>query len=351
MKYFLYIGTQTDAPHAGPQSEGIYRASLDERGQLGDLELMVRVENPSWLALGAGGRHLYATCEIEGSAVGAWAQGEDGAWHALNYQPSGGAGACHLSLDAGEKNLLVANYGGGTVATFPIGEDGSLGAARAVVQHEGSGPNTARQEKPHAHSIYCDESGGWVYACDLGTDEIKIYDFDAARGTLAPAEPPAARVAPGGGPRHLALHARGFAYVNLEMGLGVTTLARDLGSGALTPGQTVSTLPENAPTAGVSTSGIALHPGGNYLYVSNRGHESIAVFGIGAEGDLTLIEHVAVPAEPRGFALSPDGRFLVVGGQKAHQLAAFAIDPASGKLTSSGPNLEISAPLCIVFAP
>lgn len=348
----IYIGTYTNARADGPPSEGIYRATLDaQSGQLGDLELVARVKNPSFLALGRGARHLYAVCDFDGSAVGAWKIEANGNLSFLLHEPSGSVGACHLSVDASGKNLLVAHYGGGSVASFEILENGSLGARRDLVQHRGSGPNPKRQDKPHAHSIYGDETGRFVYVCDLGTDEIVIYDFDAAHGKLRRAASPPGRVAPGAGPRHLALHPRGFAFVNTEMGLSVAAFARDRASGALAPLQTVSTLPPGAPASGVSTSEIMLHPSGNWLYVSNRGHESLAVFGVGENGDLKLIEYVAVPAEPRGFGISPDGRWLVVGGQNAHQIAAFAIDENTGKLISTGHNIEVGAPVCIVFLP
>ena len=344
----FYIGTYTQTNSDGPTSEGIYRATLDtQSGTLSALELVAPVKNPSFLALGRDGRHLYAVCEIEGSAVAAWAIEESGL-RFLGHQPSGGDGACHLSLNASGKHVLVANYGGGNVAAFPILEDGSLGVRSSTVQHTGSGPNANRQEKPHAHSIYGDEAGRYVYACDLGTDEVKIYHFEAEPGTLAPIS--SGHVPRGSGPRHLALHPRGFAYVNNDLGLSVSVFARDFDSGALTLLQTVPTLPANARTEEVSTAEIALHPGGDWLYVSNRGHESIAAFCIGGDGLLSLIGHFETPAEPRGFGLSPDGCFLVVGGQKAHQIAAFEIDAATGKLVARGENLGVGAPVCVVFA-
>lgn len=342
----IYLGT-----YSGPQSQGIYRCTLDDQsGQLGAPQLVAEAKNASFLALSPNGRTLYAVCEAAGSAVGTWAIGADGTLVALNQQPTGGAGACHVSVDATGKNVLVANYGGGSVAAFPIRANGSLGERSALVQHSGSGPNARRQNKPHAHSIYLDESNTFAYSCDLGTDQVVIYRFDAATGTLLPADPPFATVPPGGGPRHLAFHPKGFVYVNNEMGLSVTAFRRDAATGALTPIQTVPTLPEGAPTAGVSTAEIFVHPTGRWLYVSNRGHDTIAVFSIGADGRLTWMEETPTPTEPRGFGLSPDGGWLVVGGQKNNQVAAFRIHPESGKLTSSGHAVAVGAPVCVVFA-
>lgn len=350
-QYPIFLGTYTNPNAGSPQSEGIYRAILGgESGQIRDLQLVARVKNPSFVALSRDERVIYAVCEIEGSAVAAWALEGKREARFLGSQPSGGAGACHLGLDASGKNLFVANYSSGSVASFPIEPNGAIGAARARVQHEGHGPDLRRQEKPHAHAIYGDESGRFVYACDLGTDQVKIYAFEATTGALTPAKMPAARVVPGAGPRHLALHPRGFAYVNSEMGLSVTVFRRDLSSGALKILQNLPTLPQGAPTPGVSTAEIALHPSGDWLYVSNRGHNSIAAFCVGGDGFLNLIGHFPTPNEPRGFGISGDGKWLVVGGQKAHQIAAYSIEAHTGELHASGQNVAIGAPVCVVFA-
>jgi 6-phosphogluconolactonase len=216
--------------------------------------------------------------------------------------------------------VLVANYGGGSIASLPVREDGSLGERSAFVQHTGNGPNPQRQEKPHAHSIYTDPTNKFVYSCDLGTDEIKIYRLDASVGTLTPANPPAAKVPPGGGPRHLDFHRNGFVFVNNEMSMSVTAFERDATTGALTEIHTVPTLPE-----GVSKEGT--------------------------DGKLTLVEHVSTPKEPRGFAISPDGKWLVVSGQKDNTVAVLQIDAATGKLKATGQTVEVGAPVCVLFAP
>lgn len=343
----IYLGT-----YSGPQSQGIYRSTLDERsGQLSDPVLVAEAKNPSFLALSPNGRALYAVCEAGGSAVGAWSIGADGKLSALGQQPTGGAGACHVSVDATGKNVLVANYGGGSVAAFALREDGSLGERSAFIQHTGSGPNLKRQNKPHAHAIYPDEASRFVYSCDLGTDQVFIYRFDAGKGTLVPADPPFATVPPGAGPRHLAFHPADFVYVNNEMGLSVTAFTRDKTTGALTAFQTIPTLPDGAATEGVSTAEIWVHPTGRWLYVSNRGRDTITLFSIDTQGRLAWMDETPTPKEPRGFGLSPDGQWLVVGGQKNNQVAAFRIDAQNGKLTPSGRPVEVGAPVCVVFAP
>lgn len=343
----FYIGTYT-----GPKSKGIYRGTLDsESGKLGALEAVAEAKNPSFLALRPDGKTLYACIEAGGGAVGAWSIGADGKLTPLNEQSSKGGGACHVWVDATGRNVLVANYGGGSVACLPVKDDGSLAEASAFVQHEGSGPNAARQKGPHAHSIYTDAANSRVYACDLGTDDVFIYKFDAAKGTLEPNDPKSGRVPAGGGPRHFAFHPKGgFAYVNNELTLTVTAFKHDAATGALTEIQTVPTIPEGDSRQGVSTAEIFCHPTGKWLYVSNRGHDTIAVFAIGADGKLTLVEHEKVPAVPRGFGISPDGKWLICGGQKADQIAVFKIDAESGKLEANGQTAEVGAPVCVVFA-
>jgi 6-phosphogluconolactonase len=346
-QHTVYFGTYTWG-----QSKGIYRSTLDAAsGHLSTPELVAETKNPSFLALSPNGRFLYASLEAGGGTVGSWAIGADGKLTALNQQSSGGDGACHVWVDATGKNVLVANYGGGSIASLPVREDGSLGERSAFVQHTGSGPNPKRQEKPHAHAVYTDPSNKFVYSCDLGTDEVKIYRFDASAGTLTPADPPSAKVPPGGGPRHLAFVGDGLVYVNNEMTMSVTAFKRDAATGALTEIHTVPTLPEGTSTEGFSTAEIFAHPTGKWLYVSNRGHDTIVVYSISADGKLTLVEYVATPKEPRGFALSPDGKWLIVGGQKDNTVAVLQIDAATGKLKATGQTVGVDTPVSVLFAP
>jgi 6-phosphogluconolactonase len=343
----FYIGTYT-----GPQSKGIYRGTLDtQNGKLGALELVAEGQNPSFVALSPNGKFLYAAMEAGGGAVGAWAIGTDGKTTKLNEQSSGGGGACHVWVDQTGKTVFVANYGGGSIAAFPVKEDGSLGERTSFFQHVGSGPNKGRQEKPHAHAIYTSPDNRFVYACDLGTDEVKIYRFDAKTSTLTPNDPPAGKVPPGSGPRHLEFHPKAdYVYVCNEMTLTVTAFKRDVQSGTLTEIQTLSSLPEGASTRGASTAEIFAHPSGKWLYVSNRGHDTIAVFEIGADGKLTLVQNAPSPKTPRGFALSPDGKWLVVGGQGDNKIVVMKIDQNNGNLETTDQSASVGAPVAILFA-
>lgn len=346
----FYLGTYTKPG----KSQGIYVGTLDTTtGKLGPLELAGEVKSPSFVALSPDGRFLYAAMESGGGSVGAFAVGAEGKLTALNEQPSGGGGACHVWVDATGKNVFVANYGGGNIAAFQTKADGALGERTAFVQFTGSGPNLKRQEKPHGHAIYTDATNKFVYACDLGTDKVWIFKFDASKGTLTPAEPVFGQVPPGGGPRHLALHPNGrFAYANNELTMSVTAFARNETTGALTALHTLPTLPEGASAQGASTAEIFCHPSGKWLYVSNRGHDSIATYAIGADGKLSWIE--AAPAQvkvPRGFGIDPSGQWLIAAGQNDDKIAVLKIDAATGKLSPTDQTAEVGSPVCVLFAP
>jgi 6-phosphogluconolactonase len=344
----FYIGTYTKPGG----SQGIYRGTIDlETGALTAPVLAGEAKSPSFVAVHPNGKFLYAAIESSGGAVGAFAIGADGSLRRLNEESSKGAGNCHVTVHPGGKTVLAANYSGGSVAALPVLGDGSVGPATGFIQHTGSSVNPSRQKEPHAHSIYV--SGDFVYACDLGTDDVFVYRFDAAKGTLAPNDPPSGKIPPGSGPRHLAFHPKGdFAYVCDEMTSAVTTLAHDAQRGTLTAIQTLSTLPEDAPDARKnSTAEIFCHPNGRFVYVSNRGHDSIAVFAIGEDGKLTSVQDAPANVKvPRGFAISPDGGWLVAAGQGDNSLASHKIDPATGKLTPAAQVTGVGAPVCVVFA-
>jgi 6-phosphogluconolactonase len=346
----FYLGTYTKSG----KSQGIYLGKLDtETGKLGPLQLAGEAKSPSFVALSPDGKSLYASIEDGGGSIGAFSVGPDGLLKPLNSQPSGGGGACHVWVDATGKTAFVANYGGGSIAGFRTFPDGSLGERTAFVQYEGTGPDTSRQEKPHGHSIYTDPENRFVYSCDLGTDNVWIFKFDAEKGTLTPATPPSGKVPPGSGPRHLALHPNGrFAYVNGEMGMDATAFFRDAETGALTSFQTLSTLPEGANRLGASTAEIFVHPSGKWLYVSNRGHDTIAVYSIAADGKLTWLEAApSVVKVPRGFGIDPTGRWLIAGGQDDDRIAVLKIDQETGKLTATDQTAEVGSPVCVLFVP
>jgi len=344
----FYVGTYTK-PNG---SKGIYHGTLDtEKGTASIKGLAGEVKNPSFVAIHPDKKHLYAAVEDGGGAVAAFSINPDGTLKLLNSESSKGKGNCHVWVDSTGRNVLAANYGDGVIASLPIKTDGSVAPASASIQQKGGGPNKGRQAGPHAHAIY--HFGDFVYACDLGTDDVFVYRFDPAKGTLTPNDPVSGRVPAGGGPRHLAIRPDGkAAFCNNEMTSAVTAFSLDAKKGVLSPLHTLSTLPENYEGAAKnSTAEIHCHPNGKFVYVSNRGHNSLAVYAIGADGKLSLIQHVLdVPAVPRGFGLSEDGRWLVCAGQKSGTLNAYRIDPASGKLTDTKQSVVAGSSCCIVFA-
>ena len=342
-----YIGT------SGGQAKGILRGTIDsETGKLSEPTLMVAAKGASYLAQGKDAKILYATSEVAGGGVAAYALSTDGKATLLNAENTKGKGATHLAVDPSGRNLLAANYVSGSVASLPIKADGSLAAATGFNQHVGSGPDTKRQAAPHAHGIYPDVAGKFAYVPDLGTDDIFIYRLEAEQGSLTLNEPKSGRVAPGSGPRHFAFHPRGgFAYACNEMALTVSAFTLDAAKGVLKEIQTLPTLPTGASAAGASTAEIFCLPSAKALYVSNRGHDSLAVYAIGANGQLSLIQHMLkVPATPRGFGLSNDGRWLVCAGQKFGTINAYRVDPETGKLTDTMQSVTAGSSCCILFA-
>jgi 6-phosphogluconolactonase len=343
----FYVGTYTSKEG----SKGIYHVRLDAKmGALSEPELAAEAEAPSFLALHPNGHFLYAVHESTGGEVSAYAVGADRKLRLLNTQNAKTGGPCHLSVDHAGKNLFTAGYGGGSFASLPIKADGSLGPVTSFIQNAGSGPDKGRQEGPHAHSIYAAKGDRYVYGCDLGTDEVLIFGFDPAKGELRPGSPRSVKPLAGGGPRHLAFHPSGkYAFANNEMGNSVTAMSVDDSTGGLRPFQTVSTLPAGEGTKGKSTAEIACHPSGKWLYVSNRGHDSIAVFRIGTDGTMSLVEiEPAGVRIPRGFDIDPSGKWLVVAGQSSNDLVSFAID-GNGRLRPVGSRVSIGKPVCVLF--
>ena len=344
------------------KSKGIYVARFDSAtGKLGAPELAVEATNPSFLAIHPGHRFLYAVGELSGTgkkagAVSAFAiDAATGHLQLLNQQPSGGSGPCYVGLDHNGKNALVANYGSGSVAVLPIKTDGSLCAPSAEVQHTGSSVDPRRQKGPHAHSIFLDAANRFAFACDLGLDKVLIYRFDAAKGTLTPNDPAFATVAPGSGPRHFTFHPNGkFAYVINEMFCTVTAFAYDAERGALKEIETVSTLPAGTKVVpAYSCAEVRVGPTGKYLYGSNRGHDTIAVFALDPDtGKLQLIQNAPTLGKiPRNFNFDPTGKWLLAAHQNSGNIVVFRIDPASGKLTPTGQQIEVDACVCIKFMP
>ena len=350
----VYVGTYTDGT-----SRGIYRFTFDSAtGTMTEPVLAVETKNPSFLALHPNGRFLYAVGEVssfEGAKTGAVSafaiDPKTGDLTLLNQQSSAGAGPCHLVVDKTGRNVLVANYGGGTVAVLPIEVDGRLKPASSVRTHEGSGPNTGRQEKPHAHGIYLDAAERFALSPDLGADRIFVYRFDAAKGTLEPHG--AAPLAPGSGPRHLAFHPSGkFLYVINELLSTVTAFSYDAEKGALATLQTTSTLP--AGFSGTSwTAEVAVSPDGRFVYGSNRGDDSLAVFAVDEKtGRLTPAGHAPVGGKtPRHFTIDPSGRFILAAHQGSGTIAVLRVDLATGLPTLVGSSVKVDKPVCLLPVP
>jgi 6-phosphogluconolactonase len=350
----VYFGTYTSSG----RSRGIYASRLDDDGRLSPATLAAAAEDPSWLVLTRDGRRLYAANErqhFEGRASGAVSaftvDGATGRLAFINQRPSEGASPCHLALDTAERHLLVANYHGGSAAVLPVADDGSLGAATHVVHHEGRGPNPDRQEGPHVHSVHFVPGGGGVLVVDLGLDRLVRYTLDPASGRLVPATPPYVATAPGSGPRHLCFHPGGaVAWVDNELAGSVTTFARS--AQGLRAIETVPTLPRGFQGEN-TTAEVAGTPDGRFLYVSNRGHDSLAIFSIDpASGTLTPVDHAStLGRNPRHFAIDPSGRYLVAANQDSDEVVVFRIDPATGQLTPTGSRLSVPHPVCVRFAP
>ncbi len=344
----VYAGTYT-----GGGSRGIYRFALDrESGALTDLLLAAETENPSFLTFHPNGRVLYAVNEVARGAVSAFRVDATGNLTLLNQQPSAGADPCHLVVDRQGRNLLVANYTGGSVAVLPLDADGRLRPASAVRQHAGRGPVPVRQEGPHAHAIALDAAEQFALAVDLGADRIFVYRYGAAAGTLDPNEPASAPLEPGSGPRHVAWHRAGnYLYAINELRSTLTSFRYDAVRGTLETLQTVTTLPAGGSRDTIAAE-IAISPDGRFLYGSNRGHDSIAIFAIDATfGTLAPLGHVhAGGRTPRHFAIDASGRWLLVANQESEAISVFHVDE-TGFPGVVGPGIAVSKPVCVLFAP
>jgi 6-phosphogluconolactonase len=352
----FFVGTYT-----GGASEGIYACTFDPVG--GGIRILGAtggIEHPSFLAADPGGRLLFAVSETgeyegkPGGSVHAFAvEATGGRLTHMNARPSHGADPAHLSVDAAGRFVLVANYGGGNVCVFPVLPGGRLGGVVASVQHAGSGPDPKRQRGPHAHSVILDPSNTRAFAADLGIDRVMVYTFDRSSGALTPAEQSAIAMRPGAGPRHLAFSPDGRRlFVVNELDSTVTALSYDAGSGALSVLGSASTLPGGFAGAN-SCADIHVHPSGAFVYASNRGHDSIAVFRVeDRSGALRPVQHQStLGTSPRNFAIDPSGRFLLAANQRSDSIVVMHVDADDGTLTPAGVTASIPSPVCIRFMP
>lgn len=358
---FVYVGTYT-----GQKSKGVYLFKLQPgSGAAADptfvpLGVAAETPSPSYLAVDPARRRLFAVNEVEeldGKPTGGVSafsiDPATGALTLLNQRPSMGKGPCNLIVDRAGRNVLVANYGSGTVAVLPVGADGRLGEATSVVQHTGSSVNPQRQKGPHAHCITLDPANRFAFACDLGIDKILAYHFDTNAGTLTPHETAAVPAKPGAGPRHLVFRPDGrFAYVVNELHSTVTAYTYDAQTGTMKELQTISTLPAGFEGRN-SGAEVAVHPSGRWLYSSNRGHDSVAIFSIDqARGTLTYVDTQSTGGRtPRHFAIDPSGERLVMANQQSDTLQATKIDQATGRLTPFGPLVSVPTPVFVKFVP
>ncbi len=350
----LYVGT-----YSRGGSRGIYRVSMNvANGRLRIENSFPGLQNPAFLAIDPTNRYLFAvseTGEYEGARVGSVAShaidAATGNLVRISQQPSGGAAPVHVSVAADASFILVANYNGGNVAMLPVDDAGALAPPSSIRQHTGSSVNPQRQERPHAHSIYLDKDERFALAVDLGTDEIRVYRIDRDSNALVPTNPPAYATQPGAGPRHLVFHPNGRrVFVINELSNSITSFDYDTQTGALSPIATVSTLP--AGFSGFNTCAeIRMSASGRFVYGSNRGHDSIAVFALDdATGTLTPVQHVSTGGRtPRNFEIDPTGRYLIAANQDSNNLVVFSIDSETGMLEATGETLTIPAPVCVRF--
>ena len=359
----VYVGTYTEPIRFGTgrvlqgKGEGIYVFRLDqESGALEPVGKTTSVTNPSYLEFDATQRFLYAVNELKsyqdsptGTVSAFAAHPTTGELTFLNRQPTHGTDPCHVVVDRRRRHVFVANFMSGSVCVLPVRDDGSLDAACDFIQHLGAGIDPVRQNGPHAHSVTLDATNRYAFVPDLGLDKLLIYKFDAKRGMLEPNGVPWIKMKPGAGPRHVALHPGGrFAYLINELNSTLAALACNRRTGAFQELQIVPTLPEGF--RGESTGAdIQISPSGRFIYASNRGHDSIAIYRINQRtGRLTYVDHAATQGRtPRSFCLDPTGRFLLAANQDSDMIVTFRIDARTGKLRPTGHVAHVPTPVCV----
>lgn len=344
----FYVGTFTSEG-----AEGIYRLHFDPvSGKITSGQVFKGVDNPNFLKKSPDGKYLYVVTrprpEVDplGGSVASYRINRQGGIEFINKQSSHGNGPCYVDVSADGKWVAVANYGGGSVAVYPVGEGGALMPATGIVKHKGSGPDKARQNEPHAHSIVFSRDGNILYAADLGTDQLLIYRLDKGTGMLSPADQPHVMMPPGSGPRHFAFTSdERWAYVANELLSTVSVLERR--NGRLEVVQTISSLPGGF-TGTSYCADIHLSGDEQFVYVSNRGHQSVAVFKRATDGRLNLLETVQVQGDwPRNFAIDPSGKYLLVANQRSHNITVFRL--RNGIPEYTGEQYTVPAPVCIGF--
>ena len=347
-QFLVYIGTYT-----GPQSKGIYAYRFDSStGKLTSLGVAAETPSPSFLAVDPTGKFLYAANEVNRGLITAFSlDSTSGKLTELNSVSSQGSGPCYVTTDKTGQVALVANYNSGSFAALPLSADGRLGEATSKIQDSGEGAVKSRQAAPHAHSLNASPDNRYAIGADLGLDKLYIFKLDPASGKLTPNTPAFTDLPPGSGPRHFAFDPKGkFAYAINELKSTITAFSYDPKAGALTQLQTITTLPKDF-TGENSTAHIAVHPNGKFVYGSNRGHDSIAVFAVDPQkGTLTPVEQVSTKGStPRNFGIDPTGAYLIAANQKTNNIVVFRIDQKTGRLTATGETAEVGSPVCVRF--
>ena len=350
--HWVYFGTGADH---------IYVADFDAgSGRLGTPREATQVGRPGFLAVHPGGEILYAVGReaVEGSppegfAVAYSIDRTSGDLTELNRAPTAGRGASHVAVNDAGTALAAVNYGDGNTVSLSLEPNGRLGSLVSDMPHEGSSVNPERQGEPHPHSANFTPDSRYVVVPDLGTDELVKYAIDSETASLERTPDPQVTMEPGSGPRHMTFHGNGqWAYVINELLSTVTVLEYDSETGGLTPVQTISTLPDGFEGTN-TTAEVLVHPNGRFLYGSNRGSNTIAVFAIdAATGQLEAIERVSTGGDwPRNFKLSSDGGFLLVANQRSDDVHVFQVDPDSGRIVATGGVVSVPNPMCVRFVP
>jgi 6-phosphogluconolactonase len=346
--------SQQELVFVGSGKKNIEAFRFDQAaGTLTRVGVAAEIEHPSFLFISPNHRFLYAISEgrnAAASSVSAYAiDAAAGKLTFLNKQPAGGAGPCYVEIDAEGKNALIANYNTGSFAVFPLDANGKLQPMSAFMQDHGTSVDAGRQEGPHAHCLVAGPGDKFAFGCDLGLDKVMIFKFDPGHGTLVPNAPAFAQTKPGAGPRHIAFNPNGpWAYVVNEMGSTLTVFRYDASAGTLLELETQSTLPKDF--SGQNTCAeVAAHPSGRFVYASNRGDDSIAVFGCDPNlGRLTFLQRMATGGKtPRQFEIDPTGRYLLAGNQDSNTVVVFSIDKTNGKLQPAGIQVQSDNPMCV----
>jgi 6-phosphogluconolactonase len=361
----VYIGTYTEPIRFGTgkilegKGEGIYVYRMDQTsGALEPVSKATGITNPSYLAFDSTGRFVYAVNELKtyenkptGTVSALAMDPKTGKLEFLNKRMTHGTDPCHVLVDKKGKYVFVANFMSGSVCVLPVMEDGSLGEASDFIQHQGSSIDPVRQQGPHAHAVTLDEAGRFAFVPDLGLDKVMVYKFDPKRGMLEPNDVPWVKMKPGAGPRHVAFHPKGkFGFLINELDSTLASLAYEGRRGDFKVLQIVPTLPEGYK--GESTcADVQVSPGGDFVYGSNRGHDSIVIYRINQRtGRLTYVGHQSTEGKtPRSFGIDPSGRFLLAANQDSDTVVTFRIEPKTGKLIPTGHAKQVPTPVCVKF--